>query len=79
EIKRKSAGKDAVLQLAKYVESVKGIVNREIRGVIVAPQLARGAQKLLATLGLDFKQLDPRKCAEIIRKTETKKLVDFYL
>ncbi|MBS7615169.1 endonuclease NucS [Candidatus Bathyarchaeota archaeon] len=79
EIKRKTAGKDAVLQLARYVDSVKGIVNRETRGIIVAPQLAKGAQKLLVTLGLDFKQLDPRKCAEIVRKTETRKLEDFYL
>lgn len=79
EIKRKSAGKDAVLQLAKYVDSVKGIVSRETRGIIVAPQLAKGAQKLLVTLGLNFKQLDPKKCAEIVRKTETRKLEDFYL
>jgi RecB family endonuclease NucS len=78
EIKRKTAGKEAVLQLEKYVDSVKNVVNREIRGILVAPQLAKGVQKLLVTLGLDYKQLDPRKCAEIIRETETKKLVDFY-
>jgi RecB family endonuclease NucS len=78
EIKRKTAGKEAALQLAKYVNSVKNTVNREIRGILVAPQLAKGAQKLLVTLGLNFKQLDPRKCSEIIRETETKKLVEFY-
>jgi RecB family endonuclease NucS len=78
EIKRKTAGKEAALQLTKYVNSVKNTVNREIRGILVAPQLAKGVQKLLVTLGLDYKQLDPRKCAEIIRETETKKLVDFY-
>jgi RecB family endonuclease NucS len=78
EIKRKTAGKEAALQLAKYVDSVKNTVNREIRGILVAPQLAKGVQKLLLTLGLDYKQLDPRKCAEIINETETKKLVDFY-
>jgi len=78
EIKRKTAGKEAALQLAKYVDSVKNTVNREVRGILVAPQLAKGVQKLLVTLGLDYKQLDPRKCAEIIRETETKKLADFY-
>jgi len=78
EIKRKTAGKEAALQLAKYVDSVRSMVNREVRGVLVAPQLAKGVQKLLVTLGLDYRQLDPRKCAEIIRETETKKLVDFY-
>jgi hypothetical protein len=79
EIKRKTAGKEAALQLAKYVDSVKNMVNREVRGILVAPQLAKGVQKLLVTLGLDFRQLDPRKCAEIIRETETKKLEDFFL
>jgi RecB family endonuclease NucS len=78
EIKRKTAGKEAALQLSKYVESVKNTVNREIRGILVAPQIAKGVQKLLMTLGLEFKLLDPRKCAEILNEKETKKLVDFY-
>jgi len=78
EIKRKTAGKEAVLQLAKYVESIKTSVNREIRGILVAPQIAKGAQKLLVTLGLGYKPLDPKKCTEILRKTETKKLAAFF-
>jgi RecB family endonuclease NucS len=40
--------------------------------------MGKGVQKLLATLGLDFKSLDPRKCAEILRKSETKKLAEFF-
>jgi len=78
EIKRKSAGREAVLQLAKYVDSIRGMVNREVRGVLVAPNIAKGVQRLLATLGLDFKALDPKKCASILIKPETKKLVDFF-
>lgn len=78
EIKRKSAGREAVLQLAKYVDSVREIVNREVRGVLVAPNIARGVQRLLETLGLDFKELDPKKCALILTKPETKRLVDFF-
>jgi RecB family endonuclease NucS len=78
EIKRRTAGKEAALQLSKYVESIKNTVNREIRGILVAPQIAKGVQKLLMTLGLEFKLLDPRKCAEILGEKETKKLVDFY-
>jgi len=78
EIKRKSAGREAVLQLARYVDSIRGMVNREVRGVLVAPNIARGVQRLLATLGLDFKALDPKKCASILIKPETKKLVDFF-
>ena len=78
EIKRKVAGKEAALQLSKYVNSVQTIANREVRGVLVAPRLAKGVQRLLTTLGLDFKSLDPKKCAEVLNKSETKKLVDFF-
>jgi len=78
EIKRKTASRGATLQLAKYVESVKGMVNREVRGILVAPSMAKGVQRLLATLGLEFKSLDPRKCAEVLSKPETKRLVEFF-
>jgi len=78
EIKRKTAGKEAALQLAKYVGSLKLEANREVRGILVAPQIARGVQKLLVSLGLDFKFLDPKKCTEMLREIETKKLMDFF-
>jgi len=78
EVKRKTAGRAAALQLAKYVDSVKATVSREVRGVLVAPRLARGVQRLLATLGLDFKALDPRKCAEVLSKPETRRLEEFF-
>lgn len=78
EIKRKTAGREAALQLARYVDSVRGIVNREVRGVLAAPALAKGVQRLLMTLGLDFKPLDPRKCADALKRSETKKLAEFF-
>ena len=78
ELKRRTAGRDAVLQLAKYVDYVKTIANRELRGVLVAPRLAKGAQAILTSLGLEFKALDPKKCAEILRRTESRKLADFF-
>ena len=77
EIKRKTAGRKAVLQLSKYVESIKSMVNREVRGVLAAPHLGKGVQRLLETLGLDFRPLDPKKCAEIISRFKTKKLEEF--
>jgi len=77
EIKRKTAGKEAVLQLARYVESVKSMVNREVRGILVAPSIAKGVQRLLETLKLEFKALSPKKCAEILSKPEIKKLEEF--
>ena len=79
EIKRKTAGKEAVLQLAKYIEAVKSKADREVRGILVAPNIAKNVQRLLATLGLEFKALDPRKCAEILKRSETKRLEAFFM
>ncbi len=30
------------------------------------------------TLGLGFKALDPRKCAEVLTRSRTKKLAEFF-
>jgi len=78
EIKRKTAGKIAAIQLAKYIDAVKGKTNREVRGILVAPNIAKDVQRLLATLGLEFRALDPKKCAETLRRSETKKLAEFF-
>ena len=78
EVKRKTAGKEAVLQLAKYIEAVKSRTNREVRGILVAPNIAKDVQRLLETLGLEFKALDPKKCAEILKRAETKRLETFF-
>ena len=78
EIKRKTAGKDAVLQLAKYIEAIKSRADREVRGVLACPSIAKDVQRLLATFGLEFKHLDPRKCAEILHRAETKKLAEYF-
>jgi hypothetical protein len=78
EIKRKTAGREAALQLAKYVDSVRATVNREVRGILVAPRLSRGVQRLLVSLGLEFKSLDPKKCTEVLRRSEPRKLAEFF-
>ncbi|UCE43786.1 MAG: endonuclease NucS [Candidatus Bathyarchaeota archaeon] len=78
EIKRRTAGRQAALQLARYVDSVKETVNREVRGLLVAPYLGKGVQRLLETLKLEFKALSPKRCAEVLTRSETKKLADFF-
>lgn len=78
EIKRKTAGKEAALQLVKYIEAIKARTNREVRGVLVAPSIAKDVQRLLETLGLEFKALNPKKCAEILKRAETKRLESFF-
>jgi RecB family endonuclease NucS len=77
EIKRKIASQEAALQLARYVKAVGSLVNREVRGILAAPDLAKGVQRLLSSLGLDFKPVDPRKCAQILSKPKIRKLMDF--
>ena len=67
EIKRRTAGKDAVLQLAKYIEALKSSISREIRGILVAPQITKEAQKLLISLKLNFKRIDPKKCSQLLQ------------
>jgi RecB family endonuclease NucS len=70
EIKRRVADKSAVLQLAKYVNEVKGrSPYREVRGILVAPGISKGVQSLLSSLGLEFKRLDPKRCSEILSKS----------
>ncbi len=78
EVKRKTAGKDAALQLAKYIKAVRMKANRQVRGVLAAPNIGKGVQRTLVTLGLEFKRLDPKKCAETLSKVETKKLAEFF-
>lgn len=78
EIKRITAGRRAALQLEKYVKAVRDIVNRDVRGILVAPDIAKGTQRLLVSLELEYKQLDPRKCAEILRVSKTRKLVEYF-
>jgi RecB family endonuclease NucS len=67
-----------VLQLARYVEAIKTKADREVRGILAAPSVAKDVQRLLATLGLEFKHLDPKKCAEALSQAETKKLAEFF-
>ena len=78
EVKRKTATKEAALQLAKYIEPIKAKVNREVRAVLAAPSLGKDVQRMLATMGLEFKELDPKKCAEVLNKVGSVKLETFF-
>jgi len=78
EVKRKIAGKEAVLQLDKYVTAIKNKSDRNIRGVLVAPNIGKGVQNLLSSLELEFIALDPKKCATLLKKPKDKKLELFF-
>jgi RecB family endonuclease NucS len=78
EVKRRVASKDAALQLSKYIEPIKAKVNRPVRAVLAAPGLAKDVQRLLVTLGLEFKVLDPKDCALVLKKSGVSKLESFF-
>jgi RecB family endonuclease NucS len=78
EIKRKAGSKAAALQLAKYLDVVRGDRGAAVRGVLAAPSLGRGVQTLLATLNLEFKALDPRRCAELLDRSRREAGLDAY-
>ena len=78
EVKRRTASKENVMQLSKYIEPIKAKVNREVRAVLVAPSLAKDVQGLLVSMGLEFKALDPKDCAAVLKKSGTSKLEKFF-
>jgi len=78
EIKRGRAGKSAVIQLAKYVDSIKAIADRPVRGILASPEIMRGVQKMLVTLNLDYRQIDLKKCAQTLTFNKTSKIQEFF-
>ncbi len=67
EIKKDPAGFPAIKQLSEYLKHIHAAPGRKLRAVIVAPSLARGAQPLLAKMGIEFKQLGLQKAAEVLQ------------
>jgi len=78
EIKRRTVDRGAVMQLAKYLEFVRGDRGGDVRGVLLAPSIGRGVQKLLASLKLEFKPLDPRRCAELLDRARLEERLEDY-
>jgi len=78
EVKRKTAGKRAATQLAKYVEAIKQNTNRKVRGILAAPNISKETKTLLATLNIEFKQLSPRRCAETLDRKRERETLDKY-
>ena len=77
EIKRVAASKDAVMQLQRYLDTLRKRINRSIRGLVVAPELRRNAQPLLEGLKLEFIRLAPEKCFKVLKNKKDAKLSQF--
>jgi len=77
EIKRNAASRDAVLQLNRYVETLRKRVNRAVRGILAAPELRSGTSTLLARLGYDYKAVSPERCFQILKPGTDARLSEF--
>ncbi|MFH0970770.1 MAG: endonuclease NucS [Candidatus Diapherotrites archaeon] len=54
ELKRKQADYNAVMQLQRYVNELRKIKNKTVRGIIVAPSIGRPALELLKNNGNEY-------------------------
>jgi RecB family endonuclease NucS len=77
EIKRNAATKDAVMQLNRYLDTLKKRTDRTLRGIVVAPEIRKSAQPLLASLKLEFVPLAPEKCFTVLKSRRDMKLSQF--
>jgi len=77
EIKRVAASKDAVMQLQRYLDTLRKRIDRPIRGLVVAPELRKNAQPSLNTLRLEFVRLAPEKCFTVLKSRKDAKLSQF--
>jgi len=77
ELKRVQASKEAVMQLQRYLDTLRKRIDRPIRGLVVAPDLRRNAQPLLASLKLEFVRLAPEKCFKVLKSQKDAKLSQF--
>ena len=79
ECKRYTAGLSAVQQLRRYVEKIielKGISEKNVKGIIAAPEIAPNAKDMLEKWGFSFCQVNPPKRLERYNKDQ-KSLADF--
>ncbi|WP_455278741.1 endonuclease NucS [[Eubacterium] cellulosolvens] len=78
ELKRGSAGKEAVLQLKRYVDEVRKTNGMSVRGILAAPRLKTGVQSMLISLGMEFIKLTPQRCANVLQKKKIIKISEFF-
>jgi RecB family endonuclease NucS len=58
EVKRRTAGLDAVTQLNRYVKELRERKNTRVRGFLCAPSITPNSLAMLEKEGLDFFKLD---------------------
>jgi RecB family endonuclease NucS len=77
EIKRSAASNDAVLQLQGYLETLRGRVDKPLRGIIAAPELRKSAQPTLDKCKFEFVPVSPEECFAVLKAMKDMKLNQF--
>lgn len=75
EVKRRRADLEAVKQAYKYVAEMRRS-RPDIRSILVAPGIGRGARRLAASLGVEFVQIDLRSIGRSLRARRVSSLDD---
>ena len=76
ELKKDTAGTEAVIQLKRYVEAIRRDFG-EARGILVAPGISKKAYAALTGLGLEYVRLSVDKCLKVLEKYRKEGLTAF--
>lgn len=77
EIKKVTAGRNAVAQLKRYVDDLRVRTGREVRGILAGPEISKGVQGMLATLKLEYRLISAKKCADVLGRKGEKKITEY--
>ncbi|MEZ0346086.1 MAG: endonuclease NucS [Infirmifilum sp.] len=68
EIKKETAGVEAVYQLKRYVSRLRGGSGRRVRGILVAPGFTKTALVALEKEGLEHRRVSLERASKILRR-----------
>ena len=68
EVKKDTAGVEAVYQLKRYVKRVSGGAGKRVRGILAAPGFTKSALIALEKEGLEYRYISLPKAARILRR-----------
>ena len=80
EIKRVTASKDAILQLKRYIDSIRKYMSeKRIRGIIVAPSISKAALELVERYKFEYKRIDIGQLYKVLRSKQRARDLLYYI
>jgi len=61
EVKRSKASPQDVIQLKRYVDSLRKKTDAEVRGILLCPSISANARRMLREYGFELRRIDPLK------------------